>query len=99
MRKQTKNWTGKHGVKVRICDMTDLHLINAIRCLRRNAEQIKVGVLSDAAGMALSVNGDMAGYHADQEFDNTCRADAEDYLPEIYWDLLRDGERRGMEIK
>ena len=35
-RKQTKIWTTKYGRKIRICDMTDLHLLNTIRSVVRN---------------------------------------------------------------
>lgn len=33
-----KTWTTKAGQKVRICDMSDQHLINTILMLRRNGE-------------------------------------------------------------
>ena len=98
MRKQTKKWTTRSGMKIRICDMTDQHLVNAIRCLRREAEKIRMRHVDEAAAAVDMVNGEMASYHAEQEFDEACMADAESYLPEIYWDLLMDAERRGLEI-
>ena len=33
MRKVTKKWTCKDGSKVRICDMSDTHLVNAYKFL------------------------------------------------------------------
>ena len=35
MRKVTKKWTCKDGSKVRICDMSDTHLVNAYKYLDR----------------------------------------------------------------
>jgi len=31
-----KTWTTKKGAEIRIIDMTDLHLVNAIKMLQRN---------------------------------------------------------------
>ena len=41
MRKQTKLWTMRDGTKIRICDMTNSHLVNTMRMLKRGAMVIE----------------------------------------------------------
>lgn len=40
MRKVTTKWTCKDGTRVRICDMSDTHLLNTIRMLRRTHAEL-----------------------------------------------------------
>ena len=40
MRKQTKFWKTKNGHRLRICDMTDNHLLNTIDMLKRYAKKL-----------------------------------------------------------
>lgn len=97
IRKQTALWTTKDGIRLRICDMTDTHLLNAARMMRRQAGLIKAEALN-MAGDALSMfQGEMAQLHVEQEFNRLLDADPEDVLPEIYQKLLWEIERRGLD--
>jgi hypothetical protein len=40
IRKQTALWKTSYGQSIRICDMTDSHLSNAIRMFRRAAPRL-----------------------------------------------------------
>lgn len=60
MRKQTKIWTCKDGTRLRICDMEDSHLDNAIRLIERMAEA-RTGELVTSGYQALGcLQGEMA---------------------------------------
>ena len=39
MAKDKKCWTTKNGAKIRVRDMTDVHLANTIRMIERKAEE------------------------------------------------------------
>lgn len=89
MRKQTKYWTQRDGTKIRICDMTDSHLSNSIdmcvRVAKKNFESEMDACLS------ISFQGEMA-QDSQQHFINNARWD--DYLPEIYDNLVAESMRR-----
>ena len=62
MRKVTKYWTQKNGQKIRICDMTDSHLLNAAKLLQRNAQ-------AERSNMPYPMfTGGMAQYYAEAEY-------------------------------
>jgi len=95
-RKQTKLWKQKDGVKIRICDMTDSHLVNTLRLLQRFAEAERRKMVLLAAQMAATLTGDMASYHAEQAQEQADSAIMEDYLPDVYLNLRMDASRRGL---
>lgn len=87
MRKITKLWKQKNGVKLRICDMTDGHLQNTIALLERKAEMEKSAIPYPM------FNGDMAQFFAERDYDRAMAADASYFYP-IYEDLCLERERR-----
>lgn len=93
MKPVTKLWTQKNGTKIRICDISDKHLLNTISFLERKAEE----QLHDIPFP--SFNGEAAQYYAEQEFDNLMDMGVEDLAEElypIYNDLIKEKDRRGL---
>lgn len=96
-RKQTKLWTTKDSSKLRICDMSDEHLLNTIRMLQRFGETQRINATVFYT-TCLGPQGEMAQDCFNQEFDTVLESTFEDYVPEIYRNLVEDAERRGLEI-
>lgn len=63
IRKVTKVWTCKDGTRLRICDMTDSHLNNAIKFLERKASELRIEMPYP------SFQGEMAQFYAEREYD------------------------------
>ena len=100
IRKQTRLWTTKDGARIRICDMDDGHLANTIVFLERVANITFMKEYAAASIMASFVQGEMA----EVDLDNFLTSIDEgyiywdDYLPNIYYNLTMEKERRkGME--
>lgn len=87
MRKITKKWKKKDGTKIRICDMEDSHLLNAIKMLDKMADTAKLEIPYP------NFNGEMAQWFAEQEYDRMLEATPEYFFP-IYEDLYNEAERR-----
>ena len=97
MRKQTKLWKTKDGRRLRICDMTDGHLLNVIRFLQRVAEtkRIKTTVFYVTC---TSPESDGALDCFNREFDAVMGKTYEDYVLDIYHNMVDDAERRGLNV-
>ena len=93
--KQTKHWTMKDGTKIRICDMSDEHLKNALKMLYR----MSVRELENLPFPCFSPDS-MAQYYAEQGFDEMMTLRGGDliihYHP-IADALFDDAYRRGMQ--
>lgn len=87
-RKRTKIWKTRDGKKIRVCDMDDAHLGNTIAFLERWAEWCQRIRLREALDLANGVTADMASYYAERDLDLALQADWEDYVPEIYHDMV-----------
>jgi hypothetical protein len=91
IRKVTKKWKTKSGIKIRICDMTDAHLNNTINFLCNKA-------LEDVNTIPYPCfQGEMAQHFAEQEFETMQNATPEElavYVYPIYTYLIREQDRR-----
>jgi len=95
-RKQTKKWTTGAGEKVRICDMGDRHLVNTMKLLTRVAERERheecEGMMSCPEPTA-----DIASMMFQQAFQESLEATWWDFIPDIFYSMLEDYRRRGLE--
>jgi hypothetical protein len=90
--KVTKKWTTRDGQRIRICDMTDEHLLNTIRLCQRAHERAKLEIpYPDFCG-------DMAQFYAEREFDNFLESGPEVAFP-LYPDLVDEAYRRRLDIE
>ena len=85
-RKVTKLWTKKDGTKIRICDMSNSHIVNTLRMLERQAE-------GDRDMPYPRFNGDMAQMYAEEEWADLQSQPVSHFYP-IYDDLLAELARR-----
>ena len=60
MKKQTKYWKCKDGRKIRICDMSDSHLLNTIKMLERNSQALHFYRISNLEAAQMFFHGEMA---------------------------------------
>jgi hypothetical protein len=89
-RKVTKIWTTRDGRKLRICDMSDSHLIRAIKLCERSHR---------AAQLQLpypEFNGEMAQFYAESDWMRFQDSGPEESAP-LYLDLCAEADRRGLE--
>jgi len=95
IRKQTRKWTMKDGRKIRICDMTDSHLENTLRMLRRYAEAKYHVAISDRWRLLCSLQGEMAQDIVEQELMVLEEeGDWSGFVPPIFESLEMDFFRR-----
>ena len=91
---QTKKWKTKSGQKIRVCDITDSHLLRAIEAIEHYRTNQAMGLL-DAA--ELFGPDSEASWQLEQAGTNILEEteEAEDY-PDIYYDMVEEAEQRGL---
>jgi hypothetical protein len=92
---QTKLWTQRNGVKISICDMSDDHLLNTLRMLKRTAMRKREAALYNAWSAVATLSGEMASYYAEQDADRISMSDWQDFASELWGDMMTDARRRG----
>lgn len=94
MRKVTKRWRTRNGKSIRICDMTDKHLQNAIHCIRRCHDRS----IESAYAVELMVHPDSeAAFLIGQQIASMEREDPAVHYP-ILADLEAEAMRRRLEV-
>jgi len=99
VRRQTKLWRTREGHFIRICDMTNQHLLSAIRLLRRHAQHELQRAIWHTHEMVGRVSpGTIAEDLLD---DRLTELESEEchwssFIPDIYDSLCDDAERRGL---
>jgi len=96
IRKQTKLWTTKTGRKIRICDMSDSHLLNAVKMLRRYAKSAYENAITNGYYLLGSLQGEAAIDHLEDQLMSLEEESPDEFLPDIYWNMLDECERRGL---
>lgn len=96
--KQTACWTMKDGTKIRVCDMSDAHLVNTMRMLERGAVKAQGQTISALYSVSCMIQGEMASMDCDNAIAQAEESDWTDYLPPIYDKMVLDAERRGLKI-
>lgn len=91
-------WTTKDGRVIQIRDMSDGHLFNTVRLIRRTcvAKLAKTVIwYTNCAGPG----GDMSQMAFDQEFRDLLESDWRDYAPPVLRSMVEEAKRRGGEVE
>ncbi len=94
IRKQTALWTMKDGTRIRICNMNDGHLANAITLLERVAKHGRLQSLENLWFMSRFLRGEIALDMVDEALVSFEDTNWIDYVPMIYHSLTLENERR-----
>jgi hypothetical protein len=86
----------RDGTKIRIKDMTDEHLTNTLKMLDKNAVKMYLGYQAEGYRLLAGIRGEMAELCIESDLNSMTE---EEFLPEIWDDLLADAHRRGLKIK
>ena len=91
MKKVTHLWKQRDGTKIRICDMSDSHLLNSIKMIERICQKVHNSEMMACASIVF--NGEMAQEEQDKFLTNSTW---EDYAPDSYEYLITEAARRGL---
>lgn len=77
-------WKTKAGQKIPINKMSDQHLCNALRMLKRMAHGVQAETIEGCGSLMCSVSADMASYYTEQAFDEAVASDWSEFTPPIF---------------
>jgi hypothetical protein len=94
-------WKTHDGTVMAIRDMTDDHLVNAIRMLRRNAAGRLSQALKAAWAFYMTLQGDVAQYTMEREIDHMEELTPTEFLEEHtpYRTLMNHARQRGLRTR
>ena len=101
LHKQTRLWQTREGTKVRVCDMGDRHLLNAIRMLERGAEARWQDGFAHICLADDMITADIASAEIEGHLIAFLEDEAdirEAYLPSVYYAMVVDARRRGLKV-
>ena len=80
--------------------MTDSHLLNTLKLLKRVAKDNHYSELCEAYSVSSMLQGDMAVLDCDRAiYAMEKDPEGQDLLPDIFFNLLEDAQRRKLDIK
>jgi len=91
------HWTMRDGTKMRLEDMTDLHLRNSIALLERKAQEHYPEIISAGYSALSFVQGEMATMDIENGLDALEEDGWEGVLPSTYYDMVDELARRERE--
>jgi hypothetical protein len=91
----TKKWKMRDGTKIRIKDMGDSHLLNTIKMLERYGRAKHIQETNELWSMPYP-QGEQAQMCFDQIEMEIYDKDWSDYVPDIYWDMVEEVEKRSI---
>jgi hypothetical protein len=90
----------KDGTKIRICDMSDRHLLNTIKMLERNHERHVQEHIREGYNCLAGMSGEIAVQSIEDDLDLLERGEVEpgEFVP-IYDDMVGEAARRGLNLE
>jgi hypothetical protein len=98
-RSRYPRWTMRDGTKVRLEDMTNSHLRNSIALLERKAQECFPDAVSSGYELLSYLQGEMAIEYVEGDLDRLEKKGWEGMLPEAYYHMGEELERREREAK
>ena len=95
MRKQVNLWTQKNKTRIRICDMEDHHTVSCVNMLRRWGELKKLEADLNYLKY-ITPQGEHAQIAFDQECSQVWNREWHEYVPKIFWNIIKDIQRRAV---